>query len=130
MVVLASTSGRPHVDYVGGQLLGTLMRHVLPPGAVVLRPRRVVEPARPAPLVALAGLALLLAAARRPARTPAVALAAITPAADEEHLAAGGSVADDEAQRVHGTGRGRKELDADRAPCDESLVEPTATGTT
>lgn len=28
------------------------------------------------------------------------------------------------------TDRGRKELGADRAPCDEPLVEPTATGTT
>jgi hypothetical protein len=130
MVFLAGAFGRPHVDYVGGQLLGTVMRHVLPPVAVVLRPRRVVEPAGPAPLMALAGLALLLSARRLPARAAAVAPPAIAPPADEEDLAAGGPVADDEAQRVHGSGRDRQELDGDHSACDEGLVGPGSGRTT
>jgi hypothetical protein len=130
MVLLAGVLGRHHVDYAGGQLLGTVMRHVLPPLAVVLCPRRVVEPAGPAPLVALAGLALLLPPARLPARAPAVPMPPIAPPADEEDLAASGPVADDEAERFHGSGRDRQELDGDHSACDERLVGPGSGRTT
>jgi hypothetical protein len=130
MVLLAGVRERHHLDYAGGQVLETVMRHVLASGAVALRSRRVVQPAGPAPLVALAGRALLLAAVGLPAGPAAVELPPIAAPADEEDLSAGKPVTDDEAQRVHGTGRGRHELDADRVPCDEPLVEPTATGTT
>jgi hypothetical protein len=122
-LLLAGDMGRPVTHYVAGQLLGTLMRHVLAPVSVVLRPRRVVEPARARPLMALAGLALLLAAGHGGAGTSAVPLPPVTPPADEEHLPAGGPVAHHEAQRVHGSGRGRQELDVDPDPCDERLVD-------
>jgi hypothetical protein len=130
MVLLAGAFGRPHVDYVAGQLLETVMRHVLAPAAVVPCPRRVVEAAGPASLMALAGLALLLPAGRRPARTPAVAPSPVTSATDEEHLAARRPVTDDEAQRVHGSGRDRQELDGDHSACDEGLVGPGSGRTT
>jgi hypothetical protein len=129
-VLLAGVVGRLVTHYVLGQLLGTLMRHVPPAGAVVARSVGVVEAAEASLLVAAAGLALLAAAGDRGALARAVPMAAVAAAAEEEDLPAVGAVADDEAQRVHGLGRRRQELDAPRAPCDEPLVEPTATGAT
>jgi hypothetical protein len=58
-VLLAGVECRHVTHYAAGQLLGTLMRHVLPAVAVVLCTRRVVEPADTASLMPLSGLALL-----------------------------------------------------------------------
>lgn len=129
-VLLAGNVSRLVTHYAAGQLLGTLMRHVPPAGAVVARSVGVVEAAEASLLVAASGLALLAAAGDRGALARAVPVSPIAPAADEEDLPAVGAIADNEAQRVHGLGRRRQELDAPRAPCDEPLVEPTATGAT
>jgi hypothetical protein len=106
------------------------MRHVPSAGAVVARSVRVVEAAGAAALVPPPRLALLAAVGGLGARAAAVPVAAIAAAADEEDLPAVGAVADDEAQRVHGSGRGRQELDDDREPCDEPLVDPGSGRTT
>lgn len=97
MVLLAGVECRPVVIYADGQLLGTLMRHVLLSVAVVLRASGVVEPADAGALMLAAHLALLPPPRRRSALARAVALAAVTPPADEEDLPALGAVADDEA---------------------------------
>jgi len=56
---------RRFLDYAAGHVFGTVMRHVLPPVAVVLRAGRVVEPAGAASLVASPRLALLAPPCRR-----------------------------------------------------------------
>jgi hypothetical protein len=85
----------------------------------------------PRGVVGLACLGLLVTAAGRPdrvaapelgARVAAVDVAVIAPPAQEEDPAT--TAAADEAQRVHGSGRDRQELDADLAPCDDHLVDP------
>jgi len=129
-VLLAGVECRPVVLYAAGQLLGTLMRHVLLPVAVVPRASGVVEAADASSLMPTTDLALLAPTRRRRARFRAVPLTAVAPAADEEDLPTIGAVADDEAQRVHGSGRDRQELDAYPEPCDEDLVEPGSGRTT
>lgn len=52
----------------------------------------------------------------------AVRVPVVAEAAQVEELPAG--PAEDEAQRVHGSGRDRQELEADPKPCDELLVAP------
>lgn len=70
-------------------------------------------PARGEPRLASPGLG---------ADVAAVHVAVVAPPAQEEHLAAAAAV--DEAQRVHGSGRDRQELDATHEPCDEAVVAP------
>jgi hypothetical protein len=123
-VLLAGVFCRLVTHYAVGQLRGTLMRHVLPPVPVVGRAGGVVEATDPAPLMLPPGLPLLLPARGRGARPRAVPLAPVAAPADEEDLPAVRPVADDEAQRVHGSGRDRQELDAIPDPCDEGLVDP------
>ncbi|MBZ0231915.1 MAG: hypothetical protein K8M05_06150 [Deltaproteobacteria bacterium] len=122
-VLLAGTIGRLVPHYAGGQLLGTLMRHVLAAVALALHPIGVVATTEAASLMSTPGLTLLAPTARRRTDPRAVALPAVAPAADEEDLPALGAGADDEAQRVHGSGRDRQELDVRLAPCDEHLVD-------
>jgi hypothetical protein len=105
--LLAGVDCRPVLHYAAGQVFETLMRHVLAAVAVVLRAGGVAEATGASPLVAPPCLALLAATDRQPAGARAVPLAAITAAADEEDLPALGAVTDDEAQRIHGSGRDR-----------------------
>jgi hypothetical protein len=84
--------------------VGSLLRHLFTGGLAATvpgLPGGVLRPPVPA---------LLVAATRRPqggvprsvgARPRAVAITAITPAAQEEHLAAVCAVADDESERIH-----------------------------
>lgn len=106
------------------------MRHVLAAVAIRLRSRGVVQASIATALVSMPSLTLLAPASRRRALARAVPLAAIAAAADEEDLPAIGAVADDEAQRVHGSGRDRQELDVAPVPCDEHLVDPGSGRTT
>jgi len=129
-VLLAGLVCRHVTLYVAGQLLGTLMRHVLAPVAVGLRPVGMVAATDLAPLVAPAGVPLLGPPGRRRARSRAVPLAAVAAPADEEDLPAQRPVTDDKAQRVHGSGRDRQELDAGPEPCDETFVDPGSGRTT
>jgi hypothetical protein len=101
--LLAGVECRYVLHYAAGQVFETVMRHVLPAVAVVLRAGRVIEAATATPLMATPRLALLAAPGRHPAGARAVPLAAITAAADEEDLPALGAVAHDEAQRIHGS---------------------------
>ncbi len=64
---------------------GTLMRHVLLPGAPAAAPRRVVHAAAPARLIALAGIALGLLSGLPRTTAGTVNLSAVATAADE-HL--------------------------------------------
>jgi hypothetical protein len=107
-VLLAGDECRRENLYAGGQVFGTVMRHESLAVAVVLRARRVIEPAGAAALMSPPRLALLAPPRRLRAGPRAVALAAIAAAADEEDLPALGAEADDEAQRVHGLGRAAK----------------------
>jgi len=124
MVLLAGALCRHENLYGPGQVFRTVMRHGLAAVAVVLRARRVIEAARAGPLMAPAGLSLLAPPGEPPAGTRAVLLPTIAAAADEEHLAALGAAADDEAKRIHGSDRDRQELDAGIEPCDEPFVGP------
>lgn len=99
------------------------MRHFPSPCLIRALPVSVVPAAEPTSLVPLPDLALLAPPRRGRACARAVPLAAVAPPADEEDLPAVGAVADDEAQRVHGSGRDRQELDAVPEPCDEHLVD-------
>jgi hypothetical protein len=128
--LLAGVECRPVLHYAAGQVFETLMRHVLAAVAVGLRPGGVAEATVAALLMMSPRLALLAASSRHPAGTRAVPLAAIAAAADEEDLPALGAMAHDEAQRIHGSGRDRQELDADLEPCDEEFVEPGSGRTT
>lgn len=105
--------------YDRGQVLGSLMRHLrgLDAVEVPLLASGVVGPAGRGPLIALARLALRGVARQGGADPGAVGLPVVAEAAQEEELPAG--PAGDEAQRVHGSGRDRQELDADREPCEE-----------
>jgi hypothetical protein len=114
--LLAGIDCRPVLHYAAGQVFETLMRHVLAAVAVVLRASGVVEATVATPLMTSPRLALLAAACRHPAGARAVPLAAIAAAADEEDLPALGAMAHNEAQRIHGSGRDRPELDADLEP--------------
>jgi hypothetical protein len=100
------------------------MRHLrdLEPIEVRLLPRRVLGPTHLGLLVAPARREPRLAAADLGADVAAIHVAVVAPPAQEEHLAA--TAAADEAQRVHGSGRDRQELDATREPCDEAVVAP------
>ncbi|HEU4734069.1 MAG TPA: hypothetical protein VFT22_39530, partial [Kofleriaceae bacterium] len=124
MVLLTGALCRHENLYGPGQVFRTVMRHGLATVAVVLRPRRVIEPSGAGSLMAPTGLPLLAPPRELPARPRAVLLPTIAAAADEEHLAALGAAADDEAKRIHGSGRDRQELDAGTEPCDEPLVGP------
>jgi hypothetical protein len=117
---------RDHL-YDGGQVLGSLMRHLrsLTPIEVALLPRGMIGPTRLGLLIATTGGALRLASPHLAAGVAAVDVAVVAPPAEEEHLAT--EAADDEAQGfggvgVHGSERGRQELDAGVEPCDEHLV--------
>ena len=100
------------------------MRHGLAAVAVVLRSRGVIEPACARPLMASTGLPLLASSRLPPALAPAVLLATIAAAADEEDLATLGAATDDKAKRIHGSDRDRQELDAGVEPWDEHFVGP------
>ena len=124
MVLLAGVDCRHENLYGPGQVFRTVMRHGLVAVAVVLRSRRVVEPACARSLMAAAGLPLLASSRQSPTLAPAVLLATIATAADEEHLATLGAATDDKAKRIHGSDRDRQELDAGIEPWDEQLVGP------
>lgn len=79
-----------------------------------------VAPACLRSLVALASLALRGPPTDLGADPSAVGVPVVAVPAEEEDLPA--QPADDEAQRIQGSGRDRQELDADQAPCDEGLV--------
>ena len=89
---------------------------------IALLPRGVVGFTRRGLLVAATGGPDRVAAPELGADFTAVDVAVVAPRAQEEDPAT--PAADDEAQRVHGSGRDRQELDADLAPCDEPLVDP------
>jgi hypothetical protein len=110
---------RPVFHYAAGQVFETLMRHVLAAVAIPLGAGRVSESAGAAPLVLLPGLALFAAPLRRRAVACAILVAAIAATTDEEDLAAFETATHGEAQRLHGSGRDRQELDVGREPCDE-----------
>jgi hypothetical protein len=113
--------------YDGGQVFGSLMRHLRGLEAIEVRllPGGVVGPARLGLLVAAAGAAQRFTARGLAAGVAAIDVAVVAPPAQQEHLPA--AAADDEAQGfggvgVHGSERGRQELDAGPEPCDEHLV--------
>jgi hypothetical protein len=124
MVLLAGDKCRHENLYGPGQVFRTVMRHGLAAVAVVLRSRRMIEPACARSLLPSTGLPLLVSSRQSPALAPAVLLATIATAADEEDLATLGAAADDTAKRIHGADRDRQELDADVEPWDEQLVGP------
>ena len=119
--------GRSH-DAAGHQRVGSLMRHVLagrPPAAVAGLPGGVLP--APAPAVLVAAPRGAHGGVPRPmgARPRAVAIPAITAAAQEEHLPAVCAVADDEPERVHappraGRGGGQSSPDMGRQGRAES----------
>jgi len=101
-VLLAArvVDGRRGDDAGGAGVVGSLMRHFLPPGPVARLARGVVQTPTAAVLVASAG-----GAERRPprllrARRRAVAIAAIAVTAEEEDAAAVDTRADDKPKRV------------------------------
>jgi hypothetical protein len=103
----------------------TLMRHGLAlasPVAAILLARGVRELARPRPLVPPASLPQRMAPRRRRALLRAVPLPPVVPTTEVGNPPAGGQDAGEEAQRVHGSGRDRKELDPPCQPCDDVLV--------
>jgi hypothetical protein len=123
-VLLAGVECRHENLYGPGQVFRTAMRHGLAAVAVVVRSRRMIEPARTGSLMAPTRLALLAPPRHAPAIARAVLLATITAPADEEDLATLGAAADDKAKRIHGSDRDRQELDAGLEPWDEQLVGP------
>src|SRR5262249_18354433 len=94
-VLLAGVMCRRGNHYVGGQVFGTVMRHELLAVAVVLRPRRVIEPAGSRSLVTPCRVALFAPTRRLRAGPRAVALAAVAASADEEDLPASDAATDD-----------------------------------
>jgi hypothetical protein len=122
-------SRREHL-YVGGQVFGRwlcpdpgLMRHLfgLAPDEVALLP---------AGMIRATGLRLLVTAPRLPHRLAppclgtrllAVLLALVAIGAQEEHLTA--PTTDDEAERLHSSGRDLQKLGRAQGPCDDCIVE-------
>jgi hypothetical protein len=98
----AGVTCRPVFHYASGQVLETLMRHVLAAVAIALCAGGVGEPARAALLVLSSGLALLSPPHRRRAGAGAILVAAIAATTDEEDLAALETATHGEAQRIHG----------------------------
>jgi hypothetical protein len=128
--LLAGVECRLVLHYAAGQVFETLMRHVLAAIAVVLRAGGMAEAAGASPLMTPPRLTLLAAACRPPAGARAVALAPIAAAADEEDLPALGTVAHDEAQRIHGSGRAAKNWTPTSSRATKDLVEPGSGRTT
>jgi len=121
---------RDHL-YDLGQVSGRVMRHLLglAPIEVRLLPCGMVSATHVGLLVATAGGTQRLASPEVAAHVAAVDVAIVAPSAQEEHLST--ATATDEAKGVvgvHGSGRGRQELDANLEPCDEHLVELPAQG--
>jgi|SRR5579862_6401418 hypothetical protein len=84
----AGADARAHRhQIIGDWRQGTLMRHVLLPGAITTGPRGMVQAATTARLIASAGSALSLAPRRLPTALCTINLAAIAVAADQ-HLSA------------------------------------------
>jgi len=85
--------------------------HHARPATIAVSPVAIamIESALGGSLVAATTLAQRAATLLCPARLRAVAIAAVTPRAEEEHLATPGDRANDEAERVHVPTRGTDE---------------------
>jgi hypothetical protein len=130
-VVRCRPKRRDHL-YDGGQVFGSLMRHLcgVAPIEVALLPRGVIGPARLRLLIAAAGATQRFLATDLATLVAAIDVSVVAPAAEEEQLPT--AAAEDETQGcgggggVHGSRRDREELDAALEPCDEHLVVLTA----
>jgi hypothetical protein len=116
--------------YVRWQVSGSLMRHLrgFATIQVALLPCCVVRSAGRGSLVAPTGRAQRVAPPKPGALRSAVHIPVVAIPAQEEHLTT--ATAHHEAQRIHGSGRDRQQLDADPQPCDEALVDPGSGRTT
>jgi len=128
-VVRCRPMRRDHL-YDGGQVFGSLMRHLcgVAPIEVALLPRGVIGPAPLRLLIAAAGATQRFLATSLATLVAAIQVAVVAEAAQEEQPPT--AAAENKAQRcgggVHGSRRGREELDAALEPCDEHLVVLTA----